>query len=51
MLSTAKAHGSVRPASRLNVNWGTFTGAVCFAIGGLIQTFAKPASTEVVAAA
>ena len=33
------------------VNWGTFTGAVCFAIGGVIQTFAKPASTEVVAAA
>ncbi len=24
------------------VNWGTFAGAVCFAIGGFIQTFEKP---------
>jgi hypothetical protein len=24
------------------VNWGTFTGAVCFAIGGAIQVFDKP---------
>ena len=24
------------------VNWGTFAGAVCFAVGGLIQTFEKP---------
>jgi hypothetical protein len=24
------------------VNWGTFAGAVCFVIGGLIQTFEKP---------
>lgn len=45
----------IRPATSTEldaalVNWGTFTGAVCFAIGGVIQTFAKPASTEVVAA-
>ena len=45
----------VRPATSTEldaalVNWGTFTGAVCFAIGGVIQTFAKPASKEVVAA-
>ena len=24
------------------VNWGTFAGAVCFAVGGLIQVFDKP---------
>jgi hypothetical protein len=45
----------IRPATSTEldaalVNWGTFTGAVCFAIGGVIQTFATPASTEVVAA-
>jgi hypothetical protein len=28
------------------VNWGTFAGAVCFAIGGVIQAFDTPASTE-----
>jgi len=27
------------------VNWGTFAGAVCFAIGGVIQAFDTPAST------
>jgi len=26
------------------VNWGTFAGAVCFAIGGIIQAFDPPAS-------
>lgn len=46
----------VRPATSTEVdvalvNWGTFTGAVCFAIGGVIQTFVKPASADVVAAA
>ena len=46
----------VRPATSTEldaalVNWGTFTGAVCFAIGGVIQTFVKPAPTKVVAAA
>ena len=25
------------------VNWGTFAGAVCFAVGGVIQAFDKPA--------
>ena len=25
------------------VNWGTFAGAVCFAIGGVIQAFDTPA--------
>jgi hypothetical protein len=30
------------------VNWGTFAGAVCFAIGGVIQAFDKPTTmTEV----
>jgi hypothetical protein len=28
------------------VNWGTFAGATCFAIGGLIQAFDKPTPTR-----
>ena len=28
------------------VNWGTFAGAVCFAVGGLIQVFDKPTPTR-----
>jgi hypothetical protein len=43
----------VRPAtsSDLNaglVNWGTFAGAVCFALGGVIQVFDNPTSTRTV---
>ena len=43
----------VRPAtsSDINaglVNWGTFAGAVCFAIGGVIQIFDRPTSTRTV---
>jgi hypothetical protein len=30
------------------VNWGTFAGAVCFAVGGVIQVFDKPTSTRTV---
>ena len=30
------------------VNWGTFAGAVCFAIGGAIQVFDKPTPTRTV---
>jgi len=30
------------------VNWGTFAGAVCFAIGGVVQLFDKPTSTRTV---
>ena len=30
------------------VNWGTFAGAVCFAIGGLVQIFDKPTPTRTV---
>lgn len=30
------------------VNWGTFAGAVCFAIGGVIQAFDTPASPRTV---
>ena len=26
------------------VNWGTFAGAACFAIGGVVQAFARPTS-------
>ena len=43
----------VRPAtaSDINtglVNWGTFAGAACFAIGGLVQLFDKPTTTRTV---
>ena len=43
----------VRPAtsSVINaglVNWGTFAGAACFAIGGLVQIFDKPTTTRTV---
>lgn len=43
----------VRPAtsSVINaglVNWGTFAGAACFAIGGVVQLFDKPTSTRTV---
>jgi hypothetical protein len=30
------------------VNWGTFAGAVCFAIGGVVQIFDKPTTTRTV---
>jgi hypothetical protein len=43
----------VRPAtsSEINaglVNWGTFAGAACFAIGGLVQIFDTPTTTRTV---
>ncbi len=28
------------------VNWGTFAGAVCFAVGGVIQAFDRPTATS-----
>ena len=30
------------------VNWGTFAGAVCFAVGGVVQAFDTPTSTRTV---
>ena len=30
------------------VNWGTFAGAVCFAVGGAMQVFETPTSTRTV---
>ena len=30
------------------VNWGTFVGAICFAVGGVLQLFGKPTSTRTV---
>jgi hypothetical protein len=43
----------VRPATSSEVdagivNWGTFAGAVCFAIGGVIQAFDRPTPTRMV---
>jgi hypothetical protein len=26
------------------VNWGTFAGAVCFAVGGILQLFERPSA-------
>lgn len=42
----------VRPATSTEVdaglvNWGTFAGAVCFAVGGVIQSIDKPTPTPV----
>lgn len=42
--------GFVRPetSSEVNVavaNWGTLTGAICFAIGGVVQAFERPPDT------
>ncbi len=31
------------------VNWGTFAGAMCFAIGGLVQAFDRPSPVEATA--
>jgi hypothetical protein len=41
----------VRPATAAEVdaglvNWGTFAGAACFAIGGVVQLFDKPTTTR-----
>ena len=30
------------------VNWGTFAGAVCFAVGGVVQSFVRPTPTRTV---
>ena len=43
----------VRPATSAEidaglVNWGTFAGAVCFAVGGVIQAFDRPTPTRMV---
>lgn len=43
----------VRPATSTEVdvgivNWGTFAGAVCFAIGGVIQSIDRPTPTRMV---
>ena len=43
----------VRPATSTEintglVNWGTFAGAACFAVGGVIQVFDKPTPTRTV---
>ena len=43
---------ALRPGVRLDaveiVNWGTFAGAVCFAVGGVVQVFIKPTTTRTV---
>ena len=31
------------------VNWGTFAGALCFAIGGVVQAFDRPSPVEAIA--
>ena len=46
--------GFIRPETSAEwntavANWGTFTGAACFAIGGVLQSFDRPAATASVA--
>jgi len=41
--------GFIRPETQAEwntavANWGTFTGAACFAIGGVLQAFDRPAA-------
>jgi hypothetical protein len=31
------------------VNWGTFAGAICFAVGGIVQSFTRPSPTRTLA--
>ncbi|MGA8219543.1 MAG: hypothetical protein WB771_13355 [Solirubrobacterales bacterium] len=46
MISAIAAFTRPETANQVNVtvaNWGTLTGAVCFAIGGIMQVFDRPA--------
>ena len=46
MISALAAFIRPETSSVVNVdvaNWGTFTGAVCFAVGGVMQAFDRPA--------
>jgi hypothetical protein len=45
MIAAIAAFTRPQTMSEVNVaiaNWGTFTGAVCFAVGGEMQAFARP---------
>jgi hypothetical protein len=47
MISALAAFTRPATASEVNVdvaNWGTLTGALCFAIGGVMQGFDRPAT-------
>jgi hypothetical protein len=47
MISALAAFTRPVAGSEINVtiaNWGTLTGALCFAIGGVMQAFERPAS-------
>jgi hypothetical protein len=49
MVSALAAFTRPETRSELNVdvaNWGTLTGALCFAIGGVMQGFDRPATTS-----
>jgi hypothetical protein len=46
MISALGAFTNPETASQVNVavaNWGTLTGALCFAVGGVVQAFERPA--------
>jgi hypothetical protein len=48
LVSALAAFINPETASQVNeelANWGTFGGAVCFAIGGVLQAFERPAPT------
>ena len=34
------------PVNLAVANWGTFAGAVCFAVGGVMQVFERPAASQ-----
>jgi len=49
MVSALAAFTRPVTGSEINVavvNWGTLTGALCFAVGGVVQAFERPAGSE-----
>jgi hypothetical protein len=45
MVSAVAAFTRPEMSTEVNVtvaNWGTLTGALCFAVGGVMQTFQRP---------
>ena len=50
MISALAAFIRPETGSAINVdiaNWGTLTGAACFAIGGVMQGFDRPAAPRI----
>jgi hypothetical protein len=52
MISALAAFIRPETGSEVNVdiaNWGTMLGAMCFAVGGVIQAFDRPSASDAVA--